>query len=306
MPHIPVLLEEVITHFRKLEDGNYIDCTLGYGGHAFNILKENSKLKLIGIDRDIEAIEFSTKRLSIYKDRVSIKKGAFSQVLKELNFDGSVGLLADFGVSSLQLDKESRGFNFNSDTLDMRMDQTSSFSAENVVNEYSEEMLTEIFKEFGEMRDAKRVASKIVQARAKNKITSSKELAEIISSVAFKKGKIHPATLAFQAIRMEVNSELSEITQLLDILEEVKPKNLLVALITFHSLEDRLVKQRFKKWATKCICPPNVLKCMCGNSNNLGNIITKKPIIATQQEIKINPRSRSAKLRIFRFKGDNL
>jgi len=303
-PHIPVLLNEVVEYFSNLDSGAYIDCTLGYGGHSYNILKNNSNLSLIGIDRDKEAIEFSSNRLSSFKDRVTILQGSFSKVLNDIDFSNVVALLADFGVSSLQLDKADRGFSFNSNVLDMRMDQNSPFSAKNVVNEYSLEMLTQIFREYGEMRDAKKVASKIVSYREKKQISSSKELADIISLVSNKKSKIHPATLAFQAIRMEVNSELSEIKQLLDILEEKRVKNLLVALITFHSLEDRLVKQRFKKWATKCICPPNVYKCVCGNNNNLGNIITKKPIIASKEEIAQNPRSRSAKLRIFRFNSN--
>ncbi len=302
MPHIPVLLNEVANFFISLNEGCFIDCTLGYSGHSYYILKSNPNLNLIGIDRDQEAINFSTKRLEPFKDRVKIVKGSFGDVLKKIELNRCVGLLADFGVSSLQLDKLDRGFSFNSDTLDMRMDQSNPFSAINVINEYSLESLTKIFREFGEMKDAKKVASAIVKAREKEKITSSKRLAQIVASVSKKNSKIHPATVAFQAIRIEVNNELTEILQLLDILEANRPKGMIVALITFHSLEDRLVKQRFKKWAKKCICPQNAYKCSCGNDNNLGIELTKKPIIATKDEIATNPRSRSAKLRVFKFK----
>ena len=303
MPHIPVLLNEVVNFFKPLGKGKYIDCTLGYGGHSYHILESNPNLNLIGIDRDQEAIDFSTKRLEPFKERIKILKGSFGTILKNIDFNGCVGLLADFGVSSLQLDKLERGFSFNSDTLDMRMDQSSPFSAINVVNEYSLEELIRVFKEFGEMKDAKRVANAIVKAREKERITSSKKLAQIIASVSKKSSKIHPATVAFQAIRIEVNNELNEISQLLDILEEKKPKGMIVALITFHSLEDRLVKQRFKKWAKSCICPQDAYRCSCGNDNNLGIELTKKPIVATKDEIAKNPRSRSAKLRVFKFKG---
>jgi len=183
------------------------------------------------------------------------------------------------------------------------MDQSSSFSAKELVNSYSLEELTKIFKEYGEIKDAFRVAKAIVDYRSKKEITSSKELANLIESLYKKRGKIHPATLVFQAIRMEVNKELNEIKALLDILEEKRPKGAIVSLITFHSLEDRLVKQRFKQWAKRCICPPDAIKCECGANNELGKILNKKPIVATAQEIKQNPRSRSAKLRSFKFRG---
>ena len=301
-PHIPVLLNEVLDSFSHAKDGTYIDCTLGYGGHAYEILKKYKNLNLIGIDRDIEALNFSKKRLEPFINRVEFKQGSFSNVLKELDFSNVSALLADFGVSSLQLDKLDRGFSFESEVLDMRMDQNSSFSAKDVVNSYSKEMLERIFREFGEIREAKKLASAIVAYRDKKPINSSKELADLIAKNVYKKSKIHPATLAFQAIRIEVNKELDEIVSLLDTLEQKKPKGAIISLITFHSLEDRLVKQRFKAWATKCTCPPGIMRCVCGNNNNLGELVTKKAISATKDEIKINPRSRSAKLRVFKFK----
>jgi len=301
-PHIPVLLKEVISSFKDAKNGTYVDCTLGYGGHAYEILKEYKNLNLIGIDRDIEALEFSKKRLEEFSSRVKFIQGSFSSVLKEIDFSNVSLILADFGVSSLQLDKLERGFSFDSDILDMRMDQSSSFSAKELVNSYSEEMLIKIFKEYGEIKDAKKLASAIVKYREEKEIQSSKELAEIITKNSYKKGKIHPATLAFQAIRIEVNKELDEIVSLLDTLEQKRVKGATVALITFHSLEDRLVKQRFRSWAKKCTCPEGIMRCVCGNNNNLGVELSRKAITATQEELKLNPRSRSAKLRVFKFK----
>jgi len=301
-PHIPVLLNEALDSFKESKDGNFVDCTLGYAGHSFEILNRYKHLSLIGIDRDDEALNFSKEKLEPFKDRVQFLKGSFSDRLKDIDFNYVTALLADFGVSSLQLDKADRGFRFDSKLLDMRMDQSNPFSAKDVVNSYSQDKLEKIIREYGEVKEAKKVAQKIIQYRANKPIKSNIELADIVSSVVYNKGKIHPATLVFQAIRIEVNQELEEINALLDMLEEQKPKGAIISLITFHSLEDRLIKQRFKKWAKSCICPQNAMRCMCGNNNNLGKEVYKKPITATKREIKINPRSRSAKLRIFKFK----
>jgi len=301
-PHIPVLLNEVIESFKDINNGTFIDCTLGYAGHSYELLNKYKDISLIGIDRDNEALNFSKKKLEPFKNRVNFLKGSFSQKLKEIDFNNLTGLLADFGVSSLQLDKAERGFRFDSQTLDMRMDQNSNFSAYDVVNSYPQNKLEEILREYGEVKEAKRVAQEIVNKRAIKKIESNLELAEIVSKVIYKKGKIHPATLVFQAIRIEVNQELEEIVTLLDILEEKQPKGAIIALITFHSLEDRLIKQRFRAWSKSCICPSEFLRCECGNNNNLGKELKRKPIIATADEIKLNPRSRSAKLRVFKFK----
>ncbi len=301
-PHIPVLLNEVLASFHNAKDGTFIDCTLGYAGHSFEILKKYENLSLIGIDRDDEALNFSKERLKPFKDRVQLLKGSFSNRLKDIDFNTVTALLADFGVSSLQLDKEDRGFRFDSKLLDMRMDQSNPFSAKDVVNSYPQDKLEKIIREYGEVKEARKVAQKIVQYRANKAIESNIELADIVSSIIYNKGKIHPATLVFQAIRIEVNQELEEITSLLDILEEKRPKGAIISLITFHSLEDRLIKQRFRKWAKSCICPPETMRCMCGNNNNLGKELYRKPIIATKDEIKVNPRSRSAKLRVFKFK----
>jgi len=303
-PHTPVLLNEVISGFKNLNSnsGKFIDCTLGYAGHSLAILQNYPHIELIGIDRDDEALQFSAQRLQSFANKVTLLKGSFSKQLRNIDFNNVTALLADFGVSSLQLDKKERGFNFESPTLDMRMDQTTHFSAYDVVNNYSQEMLEEIFKNYGEAKEYKQVSKAIIEARRQKPIESNKELSQIILKSVRKKGKIHPATLYFQAIRIEVNRELEEINDLLDILEEKRPKGAIIALITFHSLEDRLVKQRFRQWSKSCTCPPNAIRCMCGNNNNLGKEINKKPIIATKKEIEENPRSRSAKLRLFQFK----
>jgi len=301
IPHIPVLLNEVLTSFKELDQGYFVDCTLGYGGHSSAILEAHPNIHHIGIDRDNEALAFSKERLKAFENRSTLYKGKFSKVFPSLQESPIKGILADFGVSSLQLDKIERGFSFESDNLDMRMDQEESQTAEDIVNDYSQEKLEYIFHHYGEIRPYRHLASAIIEARSKAPITSAKELSQIASKV-IKGGKIHPATLMFQAIRIELNRELEEIEKLLDALEAKKHSGATVALITFHSLEDRLVKNRFKKWMKKCICDPHAIQCTCSRDNDLGKTITKKPLIATAKEIKQNPRSRSAKLRVFRFK----
>lgn len=306
-PHIPVLLQEVLLGFKNIKSGYFVDCTLGYAGHSTAILERYEHLKHIGIDRDDEALAFSKDRLSIFKEKSKLYKGTFSTVFPILQESPIVGVLADFGVSSLQLDKMDRGFSFASDNLDMRMDSTAELSAYEVVNEYDQEKLEYILNHYGEVRSYKRVASAIIEARSQKSIESAKELSDIICSVVPKGGKIHPATLSFQGIRIEVNAELYEIEALLDALEErAKNRELedtIVSLITFHSLEDRLVKNRYKRWATECICDANAMRCTCGKNNALGKMLVRKPITATKEELKVNARSRSAKLRTFIFKG---
>jgi len=298
-PHVPVLLDEVLRAFSDTK-GWVVDCTLGYGGHSEALLRSNPQIEIFGIDQDQEAIEFSKKRLAPFGDRVRIEKGRYSQkIVEALERLPVKGVLADIGVSSLQLDKKERGFGLQSETLDMRMDQNASLSAYDVVNSYDEERLAKIFKEYGEISQARRLAKAIVEHRP---IQSAKELAAIAQKVLPKKGHIHPATTMFQAIRIEVNQELEELTKLLDALERYQPSGAKVAIITFHSLEDRIVKNRFKEWAKKCICPPEAMKCECGGDNALGQILTKKPITATKEEIAQNPRARSAKMRLFQFK----
>ncbi len=307
IPHIPVLLAEVLSGFSKIKEGYFVDCTLGYAGHSEAMLENYEQIKQIGIDRDDEALAFSKERLTPFADRSTLYKGTFATTLPTLEETPITGLLADFGVSSLQLDKMDRGFSFESETLDMRMDSSAELSAYEVVNEYSQEKLEYILNHYGEVRSYRRVASAIVEARSKKTIESGKELADVICTVIPRGGKIHPATLSFQGIRIEVNNELGEIEGLLDVLEEKykagELNGTIVSLITFHSLEDRLVKNRYKKWSTACICDAEAMRCTCGKNHQLGKMLVRKPITATKQELKINARSRSAKLRTFIFKG---
>lgn len=302
IPHIPVLYREVEKTFKDLTEGIVIDCTMGYAGHSSLILEINKNIRLIGIDQDQTAIDFSTQRLEPFKDRVQIKKGRFSQMAEEIfsenPADSISGLLADIGVSSLQLDEKERGFGFDSESLDMRMDPTRDFSAADVVNTYGQSELERIFFEYGEIRNAKRIAAEIIKARP---LHSAKELSELVRPFAPRGKKIHPATLVFQAIRIEVNNELGELVGLLDSIEKAGLTKARVAIISFHSLEDRIVKQRFKKWTRSCICPSDAMRCTCGNDHALGKLITRKPYEAAADEVKENARSRSAKMRVFEF-----
>jgi 16S rRNA (cytosine1402-N4)-methyltransferase len=301
-PHIPVLLEEVLESFKDVPEGYFVDCTLGYAGHSSEMLSKYTHLKHIGIDRDDEALDFSKKRLEPFESRSTLYKGTFASVLPTLKETPLMAVLADFGVSSLQLDKKERGFSFTSETLDMRMDTSAPLSAYEVVNEYSQDKLEYIFDSYGEVRSYRKLAGAVLEARSKGPITSAKALSEVAKSVIPAGGKIHPATLMFQGIRIEVNNELGEIEGLLDALEAKHYEGEVLSLITFHSLEDRLVKNRFKKWSTACICDPQAMRCTCKKNNDIGKMISRKPITASKEELKINPRSRSAKLRSFRFK----
>ncbi|MDD2887613.1 MAG: 16S rRNA (cytosine(1402)-N(4))-methyltransferase RsmH [Aliarcobacter sp.] len=297
IPHIPVLYNETLEAFVNINSGYIIDCTTGFAGHSSGLLSSNENIKLICNDQDDEALAFSKNRLAPFENRVIFNKGNFEHVIETFKDYEIRGVLADIGVSSLQLDKLERGFGFESDTLDMRMDQNQALDAATVVNTYSTSELERVFKECGEVREYKKVASLIVNNRP---FTSAKEISELLSK-KMPKGKIHPATLPFQGIRIEVNDELGVLERLFDSLEKAKFKNCIVAIISFHSLEDRIVKNYFKKWTKSCICPEGVFRCECGNNHALGKIITKKPIIPTALEIKQNPRSRSSKLRIFKF-----
>jgi len=303
-PHIPVLLNEVLDSFKDVPKGYFVDCTLGYAGHSSEILAKFTQLKHIGIDRDDEALDFSRKRLEPFNGRSTLYKGTFSNVLPTLQEKPITALLADFGVSSLQLDKKERGFSFTSETLDMRMDASAILSAYEVVNTYPQDKLEYIFDTYGEVRSYRKLAAAVMEARAKAPIQSAVQLSEIAKSVIPSGGKIHPATLMFQAIRIEVNNELGEIEGLLDAIEAKHYAGEVVSLITFHSLEDRLVKNRFKKWATACICDSQAIRCTCGKTHALGKLLVRKPVTASKEELKYNPRSRSAKLRSFRFKYD--
>lgn len=303
-PHISVLKNEVLEIFSSLpkSGGTLIDCTLGFGGHSLALLQAHPKLSIIGIDQDREAREYSLAHLP--KERVRILEGNFSEKISQaLQANDIVGVLADIGVSSLQLDDLNRGFSFDSPYLDMRMDQENPLNASIVLNSYPKMKLEEIFRDYGEIKEYKKMASLIAEERQKRPFQSAMELSNFLQK-HFKKHKIHPATLAFQAIRIEVNHELDALQSLLNQLAKSNhqlPKAIL-AFISFHSLEDRIIKNTFKKWEKSCICPPEILRCECGNSHSYGKILNKKPITASQEELKNNPRSRSAKLRAFQFR----
>ncbi|WDL74484.1 16S rRNA (cytosine(1402)-N(4))-methyltransferase RsmH [Helicobacter winghamensis] len=306
IPHIPVLLEQVLDSFKTLKSGILIDCTLGFGGHTHALLEAYPNLEIIGIDQDSDALAFTTKRLSVFGERFSYKKGRYSAVVRELLSNKAlqeniVGILADIGVSSMQFDNKERGFCFDSYMLDMRMDREQHLSAKEIVNGASLNELERIFRDFGEIREYKKLARLIVEERKNAKFTSAKHLSELIAK-HFKHPKIHPATQAFQALRIAVNDELGELERLLQTLgENPLKKGARVSVITFHSLEDRITKQTFREWERDCICDCNIMRCICGGGHSKGKSLYKKPLCANESELRENPRSRSAKLRSFEF-----
>lgn len=302
-PHVPVLYREICEAFVLTEPCTMVDCTLGYAGHSAMLLEQNPNMTLIGIDRDETAIAYATKMLQSYQSRVTIRQGAYSEVLPDVieTNEKIGGVLADIGVSSLQLDQRERGFSYESDVLDMRMDQSAEKSAADVINHYTQHALEKVLRDYGEIRNAAKIASVIVANRP---FHSARALAEAVRPFAPRGKKIHPATLVMQAIRIEVNDELGELERMLDTLERAATHGMRIGIITFHSLEDRIVKQRFVKWARACICPPEAPRCVCGANHAIGKIVNKKPITAQEDELKTNPRSRSAKLRLFDMRRD--
>ncbi len=302
--HVSVMLDEVIEGLNIKEDGIYVDGTLGAAGHSLEIVKKLGTGKLIGIDQDKNALLKSKQVLGKYLDKVSLVKSNYSNiknVLRNLNIEKVDGILLDLGVSSHQLDEGERGFSYNKDApLDMRMDQDSDLSAWEVVNQYSKEELTRILLEYGEENWAKRIAEFIVTEREKEPIDTTLELVTVIKKAIPKKVRMeghHPAKKTFQAIRIEVNRELDVLKDSIEEMVSVlKPGGRLV-VITFHSLEDRIVKEKFKWLYKDCTCPPEFPQCICDKKREI-EIITRKPIVPSKKEIEENPRSRSAKLRI--------
>lgn len=303
--HVSVLLDECIENLNIKPDGVYVDCTMGGAGHSKEIVKKLSNKGLfIGFDQDKNAIKTAKERLSEYSDRVKFVHSNFENIKDELEKIGVYkidGVLADLGVSSHQLDEADRGFSYMQDApLDMRMDVRCEFSAYDVVNGYTEEELAKIIKDYGEENWAKRIAKFIVEERKEKKIETTKELVEIIKKAIPKKARIdgpHPAKRTFQAIRIEVNNELGVITKMIEDASSIMNKGGRICIITFHSLEDRIVKNAFKELSLDCICPPHLPMCQCDKKSEV-KIITRKPIIPTDEEIEVNPRSRSAKLRV--------
>lgn len=302
--HVPVMLNEVLEGLNIKEDGIYVDGTLGGAGHSTEIVKRLSTGKLIGIDQDENAIKKSKEVLADYSDRTIILKENFKNiknVLNTLGINKVDGILLDLGVSSHQLDEEERGFSYNKDApLDMRMDRGNAFSAWDVVNKYSEKELEKIIWDFGEEKWAKRIAKFIVEERREAPIDTTFELVSVIKKAIPKKVRSqggHPARKTFQAIRIEVNQELDILKNSILNANEVLNESGRLCIITFHSLEDRIVKDTFKYLNKDCICPPEFPVCTCNKKREL-KILTRKPIIPSEEEIETNPRSRSAKLRI--------
>lgn len=304
--HISVLLNECIEGLNIKEDGIYLDGTMGGAGHSKEIVKRLSKEGLlIGVDRDMEAICVAKERLADFPnvEFVHDNHDNIKEILENLNIDGVDGILLDLGVSSYQLDERNRGFSYMGDAeLDMRMDKSQSLTAKEIVNTYSEEDLANIIYEYGEERFSRVIARKICEVRKEKEISTTAELVSIIESVIpRKKQDGHPAKRTFQAIRIEVNDEIKPLyNTVLNSIDCLKPGGRL-CIITFHSLEDRAVKNAMNDAAGKCICPPGLPYCSCGMVSK-GKVITKKPILPTEEELSVNSRSKSAKLRIFEKK----
>ena len=311
--HIPVLCDKVVDFLKPRSDGVYIDGTIGLGGHSAAILETSAPCgRVIGIDLDVESLTIAESRLHAFGERCSLINGNFAEmdVLLERHSVHAVdGILLDLGVSSLQLDTPHRGFSFNhTGPLDMRMNlgqaldsaEETALTAMKVVNDSTMDVLVDIFKRYGEERYAKRIAGRIVQARQQEPITTTTQFAEIVKqAVPRKTFKIHPATRVFQALRIHVNAELENLVSGLDVaISLLKPGGYL-CVITFHSLEDRIVKRCFQTCARTCICPPKVPICICEHKPSL-EVLTKRPVLPSEAEIQNNPRARSAKLRAAR------
>lgn len=302
--HVPVLYNEVIESLNVKPNTLIVDGTLGGGGHTELILKKSRTVKVFAVDRDQEAISYASKRLNKYSSRLTIEHSNFKEIVNLLkNRDIKAdGVLLDLGVSSHQIDDENRGFSFRFDSeLDMRMDQSQKFTAKDVVNEYSETELVEIFSRFGEEKYSKRVAKGIVSNRPINTTGELKQAIEDVVNKINKRETPNSVQRVFQAIRIEVNSELNSLYEFIISLPQVLNKGARVAIISFHSLEDRIVKNAFNELCTDCICPPRIPICVC-NHKALAKHITRKPIVATEEELKINSRSSCAKLRVIEIK----
>ena len=304
--HKSVLLEETIRNLKVTPDGIYVDGTLGGGGHAYEVCRQlSAKGSLIGIDQDEAAIEAAGERLQEFGDRVTIIRSNYCNMKKELQKIGisSVdGIVLDLGVSSYQLDNAERGFTYREDVpLDMRMDRRGSRTARDIVNTYTENELYRVLRDYGEEKFAKKIARNICTARSEKPIETTGELIELIKqSIPMKMRAVggHPAKKTFQAIRIELNQELEVLRNSLDDMIELLNDGGRICIITFHSLEDRIVKTIFRRNENPCTCPPDFPVCVCGKTS-MGRVITRKPILPDEEEIAVNKRSKSAKLRVF-------
>ena len=311
--HTSVLLEEVLEGLQIKPDGIYVDGTLGGAGHAEQVVKRlSAKGRFVGIDQDQDAIAAAKERLKPYPQVEVVRSNysAMGQVLKDLGISQVDGILLDLGVSSYQLDNEDRGFTYRFDApLDMRMDQRMEKTAADIVNTYTEADLARILYTYGEERYSRQIARNIVDTRKKASITTTGMLADIVKNTIPKKMQVaggHPAKRTFQAIRIELNRELEVLEQSLDTMCNCLGDGGRLCIITFHSLEDRIVKNAFRRFENPCICPPDFPVCTCGRKS-LGRVVTRKPILPSEQEQEENSRSKSAKLRIFeRVKGNGV
>ena len=304
--HKSVLLYETVDSLNIKPDGIYVDGTLGGGGHAFEVasrLGENGRL--IGIDQDADAIQAATKRLEPFKEKVTIVRSNYRnirEVLTGLGIQKVDGIYLDLGVSSYQLDTAERGFTYRENApLDMRMDQRNEKTAADIVNDYTEMELFRVIRDYGEDKFAKNIAKHIVRARENGRIETTDQLVEIIKAAIPAKMRQeggHPAKRTFQAIRIELNKELEVLTESIDTMIDLLNPDGRLSIITFHSLEDRIVKLRFRDNENPCVCPPNLPVCVCGKKSK-GKVITRKPIIPADVEIEENKRSKSSKLRVF-------
>ena len=304
--HIPVMLGEVLENLNIRPDGTYVDGTLGGAGHSFEIRKRLEDGMLIGFDQDDDAIGYASERLSVYDGGVTIVRSNYEnavRILREKGITGVDGILLDLGVSSYQLDEESRGFTYRTEDapLDMRMDKAGTLTAREIINGYSVEELTRILKCYGEEKFAGNIAKKIVLARQQSPIENTGRLNEIIrDSIPAKMRQTggHPSKRTYQALRIAVNRELEVLENSIDEMAEFLNPGGRLCIITFHSLEDRIVKNHFKTLENPCTCPPSFPVCVCGKVPK-GRVITKHPILPQEEEMEFNPRSKSAKLRVF-------
>ncbi|HXI13195.1 MAG TPA: 16S rRNA (cytosine(1402)-N(4))-methyltransferase RsmH [Thermoanaerobaculia bacterium] len=302
MQHVPVLLNEVLQCFSTLDpDGTFVDVTLGLGGHSEALLSRHPRIRLIGIDRDPRALHLAGERLGKFGERVKLIEGRYEaliEILDKEKVDRVDGLLADLGVSSMQLDDPSRGFSFRSDgPLDMRMSAHGT-SAADLVNDLAEADLVDLIRRWGEEPMAKRIAKAIIAERETARIETTTRLTEVIRTVKKPQfGKIDPATLTFQALRIATNEEISGLERFVeDAVETLAPEGR-IAVISFHSLEDRIVKKTFRRLEGECRCPPGMPVCGCGAVKSI-EVLTSRPVAADEEEERLNPRSRSAKMRI--------
>jgi 16S rRNA (cytosine1402-N4)-methyltransferase len=302
--HVPVLLEEVLQGLAIRQGGVYLDGTIGWGGHTLQILQRYEGTRVVGLDRDGAALEAASRRLANYSDRVLLYHSDFrrlDEVLDEAGVGLVDGVLMDLGVSSMQLEDAGRGFSFSQDgPLDMRMNPDSGVDASEIVNTWAQGDLANLFFHYGEEKRSRAIASAIVREREAAPIKTTLRLADLISSVPgmSRVRNIHPATRTFQALRIEVNQELDAVKKVIPVsIDRLVPGGRL-AMISFHSLEDRIVKRNFKELESPCQCPKEFPECRCGKTS-AGRVLTKRPVIPTEGEIRANPRSRSAKLRVF-------